>query len=388
MPKRPVGAEIGNHVDRVALGEALLQQSTRELQRLRTVRGAHKRTARRIRRALGMLALAAGLLGVPLASVSRAVPPAPCFESPFPWGGVNRSAAPALADIDGDGDLDAFVGSDVGETIFFENTGTTMAPAFAAPQTNPFGLAYVGIFASPALADIDGDGDLDAFIGEFGGNTTFFENTGTAAAPAFAPPQTNPFGLANVGLYATPALADIDGDGDLDAFIGEGAGNTIFFENTGTAAAPAFAAPQANPFGLADVGINASSTLADIDGDGDLDAFIGAFQGNTIFFENTGTATAPAFAAPQTKPFGRADDGFLAAPELADIDGYGGLDPFLGESVGNPLSSDNTATPAAAALSALVTPLGDVGQDASPTLADIDGDGDLDAFVGEYFDTI
>jgi hypothetical protein len=40
---------------------------------------------------------------------------------------------------------------------------------------NPFGLADVGVLASPEFADLDGDGDLDAFVGDFYGNTTFFE---------------------------------------------------------------------------------------------------------------------------------------------------------------------------------------------------------------------
>src|SRR5262249_30084900 len=163
----------------------------------------------------------------------------------------------------------------------------------------PFLLSNVD-FASPELADIDGDGDFDAFVGDRYGNTIFFENTGTAAAPAFAAPQTSPVGRADVGFRASPALADIDGQGDLDAFVGEFYGNTIFCENTGTAAAPAFAAPLTSPFGLADVGFRASPALADIDGDGDLDAFVGEVYGNTIFFENTGTAAAPAFAAAQT----------------------------------------------------------------------------------------
>ncbi len=112
--------------------------------------------------------------------------------------------------------------------------GAQPAPAFAAPLTNPFGLADVGFDSSPALADIDDDGDLDAFLGAFTGNTLFFANTGTASAPAFAAPLANPFGLADVGFASSPALADIDGDGDLDAFVGEGSGNTLLFENVAT----------------------------------------------------------------------------------------------------------------------------------------------------------
>jgi hypothetical protein len=50
-------------------------------------------------------------------------------------------------------------------------------PGFAAPVINPFGLPNVGWNSSPEFVDIDGDGDLDAFIGEYYGDTYYFENT-------------------------------------------------------------------------------------------------------------------------------------------------------------------------------------------------------------------
>src|SRR4029450_3933961 len=111
-----------------------------------------------------------------------------------------------------------------------------------APSTNPFGLSGVGFAAVPALVDLDGDGDLDLFVGER--NTTyFFRNTGTAVAPAFAPRVANPFGLADIGDFAAPSFADLDGDGDLDAVVGELYGDLFVAWNTGSATSPAFAAP-------------------------------------------------------------------------------------------------------------------------------------------------
>ena len=164
-------------------------------------------------------------------------------------------------------------------------------PIFSAPVTNPFGLTDVGFYAKPTFADIDNDGDLDAFVGNFYGNTQFYRNTGTASAPSFAAPVTNPFGLTNVGYNAAPTFADIDHDGDLDAFVGNSDANTQFYRNTGTASAPSFTVAQTNPFGLTNVGFLATPTLADIDGDGDLDAFVGEAYGNTQFFENTAPTT-------------------------------------------------------------------------------------------------
>ena len=194
--------------------------------------------------------------------------------------------------MDGDGDLDAFIGRDNGVTRFFKNTGSTSAPAFLLPVTNPYGLTDVGFYSSPSFADVDGDGDLDAFIGRDNGVTRFFENTGSSSAPAFSTPVTNPFGLTDVGRFSSPSFADVDGDGDLDAFIGEDGGATYFFKNTGSTSAPAFSAPVTNPYGLTDVGYLSTPSFADLDGDGDFDAFIGNQDGATYFFENIDTVSA------------------------------------------------------------------------------------------------
>ena len=193
-----------------------------------------------------------------------------------------------LLDIDNDGDLDAFVGYKT-NTVYFENTGSATNPTFAASIANPFGIQEPNddeIFISPTFADIDNDGDLDAFFGNAGGNIQYYENTGSASSPSFATPITNPFGLADVGSRSRPTFADVDGDGDLDAFVGENSGNFFYFENTGSASSPNFATPVTNPFGLTDVGYISSPTFADIDNDGDLDLFSGGTPDGILYFEN------------------------------------------------------------------------------------------------------
>lgn len=112
-------------------------------------------------------------------------------------------------------------------------------PSFAAPLTNPFGFTNVGYYAVPAFADIDKDGDQDAFVGEhYTGNIYYFQNTGTASSPTFAARQTNPFGLTTVGNYSSPAFADLDGDGDQDAYVGNSSGNIAYFKNNPVNSAP------------------------------------------------------------------------------------------------------------------------------------------------------
>ena len=78
-------------------------------------------------------------------------------------------------------------------------------------------------------------------------NRVFFENTGTAGSPSFAAPVAPPTDLPANGAIA---FVDIDGDGDFDVFVGGGPdGSTLFLANQGTAQSAAFASPVANPFG-------------------------------------------------------------------------------------------------------------------------------------------
>lgn len=353
----------------------LLERGTRAVSRLSAVRGGHRRTERRRHRALACIALAGALLGA--SAAAEAVDPA--YEGPvgrFGLPEVSERSVPRFWDIDGDGDLDAFIGQRSATVVFLENTGDVNAAAFAPVATNPFGLSASSIDLAPAFADIDGDGDLDAFFAR--GNFRFFPNTGSATAPAFGAETTNPFGLAFGG--SAPTFVDIDADGDLDVLDGDGV--LRFFENTGSSTAPVFAPQVGDPFGWSTYGDIAH--FADVDGDGDIDALQGRDDGVTVFVENTGSPTAPAFAS--EAPFGLPDIGYDAAPVFVDIDGDADLDLFLGEDHGISNFFENTGSATNPAFLSQIDPFGlpQVYEYAAPAFADIDGDGDLDAIYGDY----
>jgi hypothetical protein len=240
---------------------------------------------------------------------------------------------PEMVDFDNDGDLDILTGADYG-VYYYENTGSAKAPIFAAPQQDPFGLSNPSTFVTPAVTDLDNDGDLDVLIGDNYGVLNYFENTGTASAPAFEAPVANPFGLSSTYEYALPEFADLDNDGDLDLMVGDYNGNFQYFENTGTASIPAFTAPVQNPFGMIATGSYISMPeLADFDNDGDLDLLIGVL-GNFEYYLNTGDVANPVFDGPTTNPFGLTQTYDVAYPVAADLDNDGDFDLLVGEFYG------------------------------------------------------
>jgi len=260
------------------------------------------------------------------------------FDSPKPnsfgLDSLNLIAFPAFADLDNDGDLDLLVGEYLGNMQYFENTGTSSAPAFAAPLQNPFGLSPTYLFATPAFADLDADGDMDMISGEYYGNMIYYENIGSASNPQFAPPQINPFGLDSTNMDSFPAFADLDGDGDFDLLVGEYYGSMQYFENIGTPENPQFSASQENPFGLSSAYVISVPAFTDIDLDGDLDLVVGEYYGNFQYFENTGNANNPQFAPPVQNPFGLVPTYYFSFPSFADIYNDGDFDLFAGEYYG------------------------------------------------------
>lgn len=287
-------------------------------------------STRQLAHKLGALAIVFGF-----ASSASAQQFAAPVENPFGFttDSLSYISGFGVADLDDDGDVDILMAGYYGAIDYFENTGTTDAPVFNTSVENPFGLTSTYVYAFITATDLDDDGDIDLLVGEYYGNLIYFENTGTATSPTFAAPAANPFGLnTGTSLLEMPNFVDLDNDGDYDiiscSIVYASNPEMVYYENTGTATNPAFAASVTNPFGI--VG-NATyfqnPTSADIDGDGDFDLLTAENYGTFAFYENTGTQTNPAFAAPQVNPFGLTDNvSDFIFPEFVDIDNDGDLD--------------------------------------------------------------
>ena len=329
----------------------------------------------------------------------------PCSNS-LGFVDVGDNAYPVFADLDGDGVQDAFVGNDDGNIFFFQNIGTTTNPNFVAnPTNNPFAGVDVGSNATPFFVDIDGDGDLDAFVGNKAGTIFFYENNPVGGVPMFTEFDNtnplNPFAGVDIGTVSSLGLVDIDNDGDLDAFVPGnqgGSGQINFFRNDGTSAVPIFTpiVGAGNPLDGAPVGLNPLITFVDQDNDGDLDLFVGSQLGMIQYYENIGTASAPNYVlAPDSdNPLAGIDAGRNAAlipnPCFIDINGDGNMDFFLGNMDGvinffenDPtLVCDNFTVQKITGSDSPVDGIM-VSGNSAPEFIDIDGDGDQDLFVAD-----
>jgi hypothetical protein len=195
---------------------------------------------------------------------------------------------PVLADLNGDGELDIVTGSANSGLVAFMRQNATSGPPFDFVENATYfaGIpAYTN--ASPSLADLDGDGDLDLVVGAADGSFVHYRNEiGEGTGVSWRAMSTFiPAGLS-VAADASPSLVDLDGDGDIDMVSGAQDGSFSYFENRGNASAPWFA-PAGSFSGLV-AGARSTPTLADVDLDGRPDLFYGERSGLVYFAASLG----------------------------------------------------------------------------------------------------
>jgi len=274
-------------------------------------------------------------------------------NNPIETAGQNM---PSFADLDGDGDNDLFVtvlfgayGTQyVNNFYYYQNFGTVSNPIYEYITSNYLATLDFYTDASPAFSDIDNDGDLDFFVGTeidystfpFRGRIKYFQNTGNQNEPIFT--LIDPYFLGtNIGTNLAPELVDIDNDNDNDMFIGEWNGKIKFYQNNGTPENFNFdylgelnAINENNVLDIIDLSGRSSPRFLDIDNDNDYDLFIGTVNGNITFYENTGTNISYEFTF-ITDQYNQIELGKNAKPDFVDIDLDDDFDLLVGsESMG------------------------------------------------------
>lgn len=178
-------------------------------------------------------------------------------------------STPAIGDVDGDGDVEVAYASFDARVYLVNGADGTNQPGW--PQ-----FVRDTIWSSPALHDLDGDGKLEVIVGVDAHLEGIPYNTpdgGCLHAYRFDGSELNGFPVCvDQVLVSSPAIGDLDGDDVPDIVIGTGTywpdrTHAVYaFRNDGSAL-PGW--PVA-----VDGQVSTSPALADLDGDGDLDVVV------------------------------------------------------------------------------------------------------------------
>lgn len=274
---------------------------------------------------------------------------------------------------------------------------------WSMPQRNP---RHAG--STLLTLDLNNDGLRELILGDVGFSQLLLLRNGGSPNKGFMTAQDPnfPSNSQSVFLDVFPAAfhVDADADGLQDILVAPAAENISedrrnlwFYRNVQSNAQPLFQF-QSDTFlvgDMLDLGTLSLPSLADLNGDGQLDLIVGrggqyagngSFESSLYYFENTGTSAQPAFTLRQRdlgqlKQYGR----LRLAPTFGDLDGDGDLDLIIGQEDGSLFYLENTGTTATPSYANPIPNYAtiDVGQNSMPQLFDVDGDGDLDLIIGE-----
>lgn len=219
-------------------------------------------------------------------------------------------------DLTGDGIRDLIVSpanspdsEDKDSNWLYVNSGTDDAPVFQRSTTAFIQeeAIDVGSLSFPRVIDVDGDGDLDLIIGNRGAFQTdgtyeesihYYENVGSDSEPSLVLMDIDLWSLNALGLqgHIAPSFGDMDEDGDIDMYLGDGQGRLHYFENDqGPGQFMDFAEPILLDIDgqVLDLGANLIPQIFDLDQDGLLDLIVGERNGNINYLRNMGNSMEP-----------------------------------------------------------------------------------------------
>jgi len=324
---------------------------------------------------LGLLAFVVSLAGAqaePLAVEGQVAPKwsVALPNTSCPWSSAEHNchtSSPAVGDVNGDGRLDIVVATNNGHVVAVSNG----AVLWDRDVSGLFGLAAntQSIGSSPALADLDGNGTLEVVIATGGGMTSGCKPGGVLVLDGGGRPHSNWPRLADNenddaggcpdAFFSTPALGDLDGNGDLEIVIGGFDTRIYAYHHDGQpvagfppSSALYYRTGWENLRGRLTDSIWSSPALADMNGDGRVDILIGTDEGN---LDASHPGDAHGWTCPYRLPAGW-EEGYCGGA-LYGLTGSGALLP------GFPQYRLETFQ-------------------STPALADVTGDGRPEIFIG------
>ena len=267
-----------------------------------------------------------------------------------------RHAGSTLLTFDEDEDLDKeiFIGDLISSSIVGLHNAGTLDEAWMDEQDITYPSYNIPIdinFPAAFYVDLNFDGanDLIAAPNETNNSPNydvawFYENTGTTESPIFSFEQRDFLleTMIDLGENTYPTFADVTGDGLLDLVVGNvgyflSSGNQdayiFLFENTGTATEPAFELIDDNWLNFnqyASVTNGFQPVFGDMDNDQDLDLIVGENTGYLFYAENTAGAGNPMTFGTVIPQWQGINVGQRSSPAIGDLNQDGKPDLVIG----------------------------------------------------------
>ena len=275
-------------------------------------------------------------------------------ENPTEKKPLHASSAINVFDVDGDEDMDIFIGDDnLDKLTFLRNEQSADGVDWCNEQTLDFPENDVPIqmdaFLVPFFVNIDDDPEIEMIV-----SSNQLNNSKNVIPMLTYDSKNGEFVKRNndwlelpkldVGSKSHPALADVNQDGLLDLVVGnylkytnDSKTSLHLFINTSKDGKLSFELQDEDWLDLSDqndLNTQFKPAFGDLDQDGDQDLILGQVAGELEYFENIAGEGEPFdFKQPRDLYDARGTNA-EAAPQIIDLDGDGLNDVVVGNALG------------------------------------------------------